>query len=451
MSKINYWEATENAVKFQENGLLGMKTPEGEVILPAEYDQIYQYNKSDIFYVEKDGASHYINSKKEHILLKFGSIFKEKPFWHRWRENDNYVITKQIVAESYGSDTAKVNGDWVHFNIMQKSDVRRIFGDCEVIPITKDIFDLIESHFLDECYGGWAFSKGKNALAECCGQIKELVNSCNPLTKVWISNNSIFTLDDLKICFSRYNDEDWFYYSSCLDSFVNIGVGYDNSLKPDEVRMLQIDYEQRDFDEDDDLLWFEFCIDFSLNSLKDKRSQLEKHLVKLREKYGPVCEKLARKYYFGVVPGVSTDISYSLQEEISKVDYLIEQGASIELSLDYLCENMVIEGLDYNPKHDKFITNANLSCINRMIKYLIKLGSDINHISWNRTPLDYIRWFIDLAKKHNQRESKIQLLRKIEKTLLDNGAKSVSEMDEDYVFWKQRKGYLYQDGKFVEK
>ncbi len=509
MSKINYWEATENAVKFQENGLWGMKTPEGEVIIPAkylqiercrlflycleenksrkyyqdgkcaicddlksdnnfyengkvglkdddgnvifpaEYDKVYQYYESDIYYTLKDGEYHYYNVNKEEILTDVkpieGSLIELEPFLIDARRDTKVVVTKQIVEKGYGPNTALVNGKWVNFDRFAKLEARDIIGKCEVIPIPKDAFYWYECEDAYDFRGYCAFAKGKNALIDCYNQISELGPSWLIITKVWVSDKTIFDIDDYKKFFSMFPNGEEKH-----TNFMNVGFGYDSNLQPDEVRVLQISYYVDRWPASEEMNWWKAIDECTLEETKIARQKLEDMIVEDGKEYGPEIEDMLRKENFGRSVGVYNRKTLSCKEEFEKIDYLIGEGLTIEDSLSELTRNLSPMG-SYCEDVEDFPTTKDLSFIHSKIRFLIERGSDVNYIKYDKTSLDNVRWYIEQARKVNVIESKIQLLRKIEKTLLDNGAKSVSEMDEDYVFWKQRKGYLYQDGKFVEK
>ncbi len=69
----------ENDYRFYEKGMLGLKNSDGSILLPAAYDEIIDWgNDCDVIYVRKGDEFHYYNHNLDKILTDVEDIAEDK-------------------------------------------------------------------------------------------------------------------------------------------------------------------------------------------------------------------------------------------------------------------------------------------------------------------------------------------------------------------------------------
>lgn len=138
--------------RFYENGKIGLHYSDGSVFLPAEYDEIIDWGSgSDVVYVRKGKEYHYYNHNKEEILTDVQDIeedaYPECPYNLGEDQNRNVLLCVEPIPIHEGNRDCFAYGQWVRLSRIPYKNVRKIFSDCEIVDISMEAIE----NFEDEC------------------------------------------------------------------------------------------------------------------------------------------------------------------------------------------------------------------------------------------------------------------------------------------------------------
>lgn len=237
---------------FIENGHLGLKDENGKVVIPAEYDDVYEwYNKeNDVIYVRKGKEVHYYNHAGEEILTgkestagnlcqtsdsheeKFPATFQT----HNALVPQELYLCLEAVAKRETAQDCYAFGQWVRLNRISRKDICATFEKSEIAPMRREyLYDICQS----ECYysARLARAKGEGAVMKCVEQIKSLngyMPGWNYLVKICINHNTALNPHDLY--------EGVFHYQ-LEGKDQHVSIGYDDALDDGEVSMFHVHYD----------------------------------------------------------------------------------------------------------------------------------------------------------------------------------------------------------------
>ena len=230
---------------FYENGKIGLKTCEGDILLPAMYDDINDWGADcDVIYVRNGKDFHYFNHNLEEILTEVDEIpedeYPDCPYNLGEDQNRNVLLCVEPIEKKNGSRDCYAYNQWVRLSRIPCNNVREMFDDCKVVKMPSDAID----HFEDKCtyiYSARTCTSGDNFPLTAC--IRKL-QSLGCYDSSWCYLLKISTNKTTKL-----NPHDLYnvikHFESDLEGEVIryiIAIDYDESLDNDEVRLFQLHY-----------------------------------------------------------------------------------------------------------------------------------------------------------------------------------------------------------------
>lgn len=405
---------------FIAKGKVGLLSHDRKtVVLPAVYDEIKEWDPYDVIYVRNGEEFHYFNHEMKEILTDFTPIKDETYPTYPFsigEDNDSNVIVTQEFVKEY------VNSNCV--------DTPRGIVKFDRIPY-KDVSLLFQDcdvipapknglrHFLLKTtyiYAGFIASSKSKTPIQDC--IKQLLTLCDFNVGWWF----IFKIQTNKNTKLPAGEIDHLRYvvedtQNSIDFIDFIAWGTDDNLEDGEVRITMIRYFTDHWPSEAEL-----AIDQQYLTI----NEFEEIKAAIREQYQQLVEsgKLSQKEADDIVneelsPGhIGTGVSewVSWNQSQKLLEYKYTLGYDTKYMIHSLCQEMA-----YSNAHMlKKIKNA--------LVWAYEHGSDINAISYNKTGLEEINdsFYYGCRKTKKQKE----LLQAIRTWMLEHGAKSRNDVRE---------------------
>ncbi len=422
---------------FYENGKMGLKNPDGSVLFPAIYDEIYQWSRdSDVFYTRIGNEFHYYNSNHEEILTtyrKFDGIDdKLNPYYVSEEQSRDTLVTMQITNDLNDSQSCVCFGQKVRLDRILKSDVTDIIKNhCEVWDKGASCVDDFNSAFTYIYSAYYAQSNSATPIEDCLKQFEKMYcyrTSWGFMVKIWTNRNTKIANTELSKFVWHFQDLKEMVYG--ISNPMNLlTIGYDDSLADGEVKMFQVNY------------FADHWPDFELDSIVDDamsgdidnyntKMQLLKETLEKDKVENNWTDEVYQSFYDEYFGNFSINGRYGhfdLEKEKGLFDYLVDkEGYSVtdtvfricqELNID-VCIGCMFDSIDETERAYK------------KIKWALGHGSSLKPVVKAHSSLDFIQEAIRKFEetKEKGQKTKLQIFKKIERLLLKNGALTAAEI-----------------------
>lgn len=334
----------------------------------------------------------------------------------------------QIVDSLVDSQSCFCLGHYMRLDRIKRADIPDIIkSNCEIWDKGIGELDKFNSEFTYIYSAYYAQSKSVTPIKDCLEQFKAMKcyeKSWSYMVKIYTNHSTAIPATELNkfVCF--FQD---IKYGYLYDPMEIVTIGYDESLEDGMVKMFQILYftdrwpNSLDDIEDD-------ALSGSIENYRVKKQLLLDTLNK---------EKLENEWTESVYQSFYNDffkdncINASIwrknfSDKETLYNYLVEkENYSVKNTALGLSEMMFlfhINGIETN------VTEIQFAC--RKICWAVRHGSSLLLVSQGNSCLDYIiKCIMALEKSCNKRQkTKIALLRKTEKFLLENKAMTATEI-----------------------
>lgn len=368
--------------KFYENGKVGLKDVDGNVILAPQYDDIYEWREnSDVIYTRLGKEYHYYNHNLEEILTDVEYIEEdtepECPYSIDEDQNRNIMLCVEPITAKEGNRDCFAYGQWVRLNRIRCKDVRKIFSNCEVVNVASDAIEKFEDQDTYIYSARKCRSKGYYPISSCIKKFKTLGcydTSWNYLLKISYNRNTKISPHDLYNVIKHFENIE---YGDCIR--FDIAMDYDDSLAEGVVQVFQIHYFW------DDMGAFLHDVFRQIVMKEGTKDEIE---ARLNEMSPNMKHKMLNEAYWWI--GYSEKRDW---EETKKVlDYLFSEG----------CVNttMLIEKHLYlNPYWIEEITEAIWLFKKKIINWAISNGGQLNYIHNSKTLYEEFLAILNEAKE----------------------------------------------------
>ena len=235
----------EDEHQFYENGMVGLKDVDGNIILEPIYDEIYEWGEnSDVIYTRIGKDYHYYNHNLEEILTEVDYIEEDAspdcPYSIGEDQNRNVLLCIEPIATKEGNRDCFAYGQWVRLSRIRCTDVRQLFSDCKLVNIPMDTIEKFEDKHTYIYSARTSKGKGEFPIMSCIEKFKSLGcynSSWNYLLKISTNRNTSINPHDLYGVIKYFEDIE---YDNCIG--VDIAIDYDDTLEEGAVQVLQIHY-----------------------------------------------------------------------------------------------------------------------------------------------------------------------------------------------------------------
>ena len=450
--------------RFYENGKIGLKDENGSIRFPAIYDCVKDWPRYDVVYVRNEDGFHYYNSDNEEILTDYapieGSDCNDEPFFDDEKQNTGVLITRRFVEGRQNNNCVRMGSDrWVEFSRIAYKDLRSIVGKCEVIPMPDDAFLGIESKSTYIYSAFIARSKGETPVEDCISQLAMLgayQSTWRFLTKVWIHPESSITMETLKKIWLVFSVNSDFYSHEDIRSrfevedWLRIGIGYDDTLEKDELKILQVQYFTDRWPEQIEMEWVKALRNEKVEKLKEIHKRLTERIEEVRKEGGDeYADTMHSEILEGCHIASNATTDFSIEEEIEKYDYLHGLGFHCIDTLWFLCGRMLSES--FNENEPKPMEESDLMFCKKKIEWLLKNDTSKNFVRMKMMPLDMLTMLKNVYAEHEWPLECLVILTDIEAMMRRCGCRYAHEHDIDKVFWREFKPGLYDETPFETK
>ena len=420
--------------EFYENGKKGIRNPDGTILFPAIYDEIYSWGDDcDVYYTRIGDEFHYYNSKHEEILTTYrkfdGVDDKCEPYYISEEQNRDTLVTMQIVDDLSDSQSCVCFDENVRLDRILKSEVDDIVrNNCEVWDKGLEQLDYFHNVYTYIYSAYYAQSKSSTPIEDCVKQFEKMEcfeSSWGFIIKIWTNRNTKISIAEMNKLVYYYQDIE-FGLCQPMDC---VTIGYDDSLEDGMVKMFQVIFatdrmpnELDDIDDD--------SLSGTIDNYKEKKQLLLDTLEEYREKKN-WTDEVYQSYYneFFLHNEIGGDYSgFVFEEEKELLDYLVyyEEEYSAEKTAFYVCQEL------FHTAWFDDINEVDIRNAYKKIKWAILPDQHSNFLAVcdGKSSLDYIRASIDKIMKfcEKDKDSKIAVLKEIEQLLLDEGFLTAAEI-----------------------
>ena len=451
--------------RFYENGKIGLKSKNGDILFPAIYDCIKDWSPYDVIYVRNDEGFHYFNHECEEILMNYKPIDNsdcdDEPFFIDEKQSTGVIITRKIVGSKKNDNCVRYGQNWVELDRFPKSDIANIIGECEIIPMPVDALDGINSKSTYIYAGFLANSQKEKPVEDCVAQLCMLgayQASWNFITKIWIHPDSIVPLEELKkfwLTFSNCSDfysHDGIVSRFTVEDWLRIGIGYNDQLAFNEVKVLQIHYFTDRWPARIESQWVSGLRHLGVNDLQNLKKELDEYIRNIKDCEG---EEAASTVHKEILEGchISSNISseLSIDDELKKYDYLKSLDFHCLDTLWYMCHHMMEAMVKDSGNSPIPLSREELDFIVKKIDWLLANGTIPNYVSNRLTALDMVTLSRKLYEYMEWPLECQSILAELEITMRKKGCRYAREFDINDLFWREFKPGLYDESPFAVK
>lgn len=404
----------EDERQFYENGKVGLKDNNGKILIPAQYDEVYEWGDDcDVIYVRCGKEFHYYSHNLEEILTDVDFIEEdaepECPYSIGEDQNRNVMLCVEPISAKEGNRDCFAYGQWVRLNRIRCKDVRKIFSNCEVVNIPLDAIEKFEDKHTYIYSARMSRCKGVFPIVACIEKFKTLGcydSSWNYLLKISINRNTGIDPHDLYGAIKHFENIE---YDNCIR--FDIAIDYDDTLEEGEVQVLQIHYFWDDMGE--------FLHDgFRQTTLKEgTKEEIE---TALNEMSPHTRHKMLLEAYWWI--GYSEKRDWKETENV--LDYLFSEGSANVTML-------IKRHIELNPYRIEDVSEAEWHYKEKVISWAISKGGQLNYIHNAMTPyeefLANLKDAIEMKNEGNKSKASIKNAERFAEWLKEHGAISAAE------------------------
>lgn len=411
--------------KFYENDKVGWRG-DGEVIIPARYNDVNKIWGTDIYEVREDNGYRYLNGQAKEILTQkkesYGidekAPYPESIYFMRSNKSDRICLFHFCDADSEDDEIFLTDhGRHASFMSLKHDEIMDIMSEgCTDLVIDEKALELFNNDFSYEFSGYLAFSDKENPLMDCMKQFKELGahdNSWHYIIKIMTAKGEV--IDPVELMQFRHyleNNPDMRPLS------YTIGVGESESLEPGEVNVIMLThYHERCWPATYEMNWTEYCNTESLDDLKEIEKDLKKEIyssVKKEYKEQVLADQYKTPFW---------NIRYSGRnwKETEKVlNYLSDKFPGFKTFT-----HSFIGYLESSFFEDKFTPLEQMRFSANVLKWAAKKGCEFNLIREGQTVLDML---YACTKKDNYGQERTMVINELIPYLIKMGAKTLEQL-----------------------
>lgn len=428
-------------VEFTENGKLGWKTKKGEILIPAEYDQIekcanvlyvrkgddfelyfsnggaeayshlyeegsffvenkkFGWRKGDdiiipaiydyihswgdcLFVVTLDGNHFYVNEKNERVLTNIrhfdGEDEEEIPFNFSVSENKVLTISEYIGHEVKNDPNVVKMDTWVRLDRISHEEIMQLLiNPDDETPINEKELENYNSQFSYEFNAYKAKSKAKQGIQDCLDKMGKMCAH---------SNSWYYIIKVWKAEGEEPTAEELRYLRYFIEGKNRIGsivfaLGHDSSLKAGETKMLMLThYNEECFPPSFQFDWYEYVNEHTLSEIKEQMKVQRKTVEeKILSDY---IEEVWQNHFTGIISDIRYCASRSWDETAKVLDFFKQYDDSYQYCVKSTVDDLFNYCESNSVESDEFLLNK--------LRWLLENGSDVNVHSHNKTALDVI-------------------------------------------------------------
>ena len=370
----------EDGSFFVENKKFGWRKG-NQIIIPAIYDYIHSWGDY-LFVVTLDGKHFYINEKNERVLTNIrhfdGEDEEEIPF--NFSVSDNSVLTiSEFVGHQVKNDPNVVKIDtWVRLDrISHEEMMQLLINPDDEAPIDEKELENYNSQFSYEFNAYIAKSKAKSGIKDCLDKMGKMCAYDN----TWFYIIKVWKAEGEDPTAEELRYLRYFIErKECIGSIV-FALGHDSNLKAGETKMLMLThYNEECFPPSFQFDWYEYVNEHTLSEIK-KQMKVQRKTVEEH-----ILFDYREEVWQNHLTGIISDMRYCASRNWKETARVLDFFKQYDDSYRYCVKSTVDSFFNYfetnTVETDEFLLNK--------LRWLLENGSDVNVHSHNKTALDLI-------------------------------------------------------------
>lgn len=377
----------EDDYRFFDNGCVGLKNKNGDVLLSAIFDQIIDWGSDcDVIYTRKDKDFCYYNHNLEKILYDIENIPEDAypvcPYNLGEDQNRNVLLCVEPIEEKKGGRDCYAYNQWVRLSRIPRSAIRSLLQGCAIADVSPDSINFFEDSDTYIYSARVCTSSGEMPLSACVEKLKSLDcydSSWHYLLKISINKKTKINPFDFYNLIKHFENLD-----ECLS--VEFAIDNDETLEDGEVRIFQVHYFWDDMGA--------FLDDCFLQQILPNGSIADIKKI-LDSKTAQERRKLIVDAYWWIRMSDERDWA-----ETKKVlEFLKKEGAEN-------FEDLISRHLCVNPYYIDETTHREWEFKENVIKWAINNGAQINKIRRGETLIETFVKNLEQAKRMIDKDDK---------------------------------------------
>lgn len=403
---------------YAEEGQLGWKDSDANILIPARYDEISRWG-DDVFEVLSDGQWHYINCQLEEILTDFTPFdddSEEEPPFDLYHPNNKVLTVREYVGREVKGDPNVVNINGAWVRISRKIG-REI---SEMLVNMEDEYPMQDDDLRlfnnSFSYEYSVYLMHSNAENGVCDCMRQAYKM-HAFEDSWYYLIKVWKAPKEKPLAKELRAIRYYTDNKERIGHLKFALGHDNSLDPGETMMLMVThYNERCFPPKIEYDWTNFLCEQSLENIKAYLPELRS---KVEETY---LSKYIDEVWWDMLHDRINDISYSANRTWAETEKVLDYFKKYDTEYLY--------GVYWTVKH---LMNCDTSkedpyfYMNKL-KWLLNYGAYVNTYIEGETGLDLLnkspRVFLN---NHPVDEITISECKKF---MIQNGALTIKELKE---------------------
>lgn len=414
---------------FHQNGKIGMRNADGTLLFEPKYDELYRWNDdSDVFYTRIGDEFHYFNSKKEEILTSYrrfeGVDDHRCPYYISEEQREPILITMQMTDDLSDPQSCHCFGHNVRLDRILKSEVGDIVKSGQLIW-DKGVDALRSFYHVDTYIYSAYYARSKSPTP-----VEDCLSQFSDMLCYDTSWNFL-----LKIWVKAPSSLSTVELNKAINHFQDLNhslpmnfftIACDETLEEGEVKMFQVNYFTDRFPDELDELYYSLT-DGSVEEYLEKKESL---LCKMKERRnkGKWSDEAYNCRYDDYFRGNAIGPLCRPYHNYKKQKYLYEY---LVIQEGWLVESLVIKQCQKLNMTCKFSESVeDVRCAYQFIKWGLKKGSSVNLTLEGHSSLDFIKEAIEYVESKIDKgfKSKLVLYRKIYRLLEKHGARTAVEI-----------------------
>lgn len=401
------------------DGKFGLKDKDGNILFQPVHDVLTEWKNADVVYTETDGEFHYYNHAGEEILTEIRPLngvakrIQKYPYYLTEEMATNQLVTREIIDRPEDNRCCRINGHWERLGRIALSEVRFMMQGGELIRMPSDAFDPLESRdaYIYSAY--IARAKGENCVDECFKQFYDMgcYNSTwSYVTRVWIHPDTSLSYKCIADIWSDMRQRRMMGFKMAMSEidYRCVGVGFDDTLDRDEMKIMLVIYYDERFPADIDSKWYEAINTGTYEQLKEVYHTLIEMIAEYSMTDGNEYASFMRNTYLGRTIPDNIRSKLSWDEEKKKYEFL--------LGIGFGTKNVIPRMLYQIKTAKRPIGKSALEYVLNKIQWLLLFRANVNDICYGKTALDL------LDEKLNVTDKAMPVLQEIKEQILSHKA-----------------------------
>ena len=343
------------------------------------------------------------------------------------------IITLVGENSNNNPNVVKINETWGLLERYRKEEILQMLIDPsdDLAFTTEQLHLLYDEESMEHQYF-IVKAKGDLPLQQCVEQLKKMKafdHICQMIFKIWLPEGKQLPTQELRYFAHQYHGPFLINLPNPL-----FAVGHDATLKPDEVKLLMIKFDNYNEITPEDFIieWAKRCESEPISKLMEDFHPYQKILDDAKSDWYD-CERTYNEYLDVLIHYCIEDLKYydrlSWREAQNALNYFLDLGSSVHHALFNFLERAEEHVQQDTQKNH---TNA-VDFFLRAALWALRKGSLVNWYDNEHHPMDFL---LEIKKKARNKTI-LSLIQKLETQMRAKGAVTTKERENNTDYFKE--------------